>query len=278
MGLKFCINIKTLLNLKSELLKSFKWYYIWRLNRRLNLNTNPLITEKFGTFSQNEEDVILQNIIIKIPEIPKTFIEFGVGDGWENNTVNLIPKFTGFWIGNEDIKLNSIYAKFVTYFARQVDLDNLPHILNDVISLSQERIGIISIDIDGNDYYVTEQILKEKKLHPIIFIVEYNSNHEDFYVMNYNSNHKWNGSNKYGASYKSYLKLFSENNFSPVATNLTGVNAFFVSNEYIHLFKHAQEFPNQLCNPKFKYYTNYRPTIDKASIFLSRVNKWNSET
>ena len=86
MRLKNHINMRTLLNLKSKFLKGFKWYYIWKLNQRLKLNRNPLITEKFGTFSQNEEDVILQNIMRKIPEIPKTFIEFGVGDGWENNT------------------------------------------------------------------------------------------------------------------------------------------------------------------------------------------------
>ena len=271
MRLKNHINMRTLLNLKSKFLEGFKWYYIWKLNQRLKLNRNPLITEKFGTFSQNEEDVILQNIMRKIPELPKTFIEFGVGDGWENNTVNLIPQFTGYWIGNEKIKLNSIYTKYVTYFERQIDLENLTNILNDIKSLANEKIGIISIDIDGNDYYVTKQILKEKILRPVIFIVEYNSNHDDFYVMNYNPNHKWNGSNNYGASYKSYLKLFNENNFSPVATNLTGVNAFFVSNEYINLFGYTQEISNQLCNPKFKYYTNYRPAKDKNSIFISRV-------
>jgi hypothetical protein len=269
---------KTLIWVKNQFLNKFKSYYILKLNYRFKLNKNPLITEKFGTFSQNEEDVILHNIIRKIPDIPKTFIEFGVGDGLENNTVNLIPQFVGFWIGNEKIKLNPIYAEYVTYFERQLDLDNLPQIIDDIISFSKEKIGIISIDLDGNDFYITKQILKEKILRPIVFIVEYNSNHDDYYVMSYNSNHKWNGSNEYGASYKSYLKLFNENNFSPVGTNLTGVNAFFISNEYIDLFKYAQEFPNQLCNPKFKFFTNYRPIKDKNSIFISKIKEGNLES
>jgi len=253
-----------------------KPYYIFKLKFRLKFNKNPLIKVDAGVFSQNEEDFIISEIIKLLPNCPSTFIEFGVGNGWENNTVNLIPKFTGFWVDFEKIKLPQVYTKFITYYEKYVNLENLGNILEDISNrLNGEKIGLISVDLDGNDFAIVQEILNKKSLRPFIFVVEYNSNFSDEYVMEYDPDHIWDGSARYGASYKSYLKLFQENGFFPVATNLTGVNAFFVDIKYKNLFKYAQEFSENLCNPKFKYYTKFRKPIDKEFIFNARLIKIN---
>ena len=80
------INSK-LVNITLNLLP-LKYFYKIKLLVLFCLEQNPLISKAHGKYSQNEEDNILENIIKMIGTIPKTFIEFGVGNGFENNTLN----------------------------------------------------------------------------------------------------------------------------------------------------------------------------------------------
>ena len=55
--------------------------------------------------------------------------------------------------------------------------------------------------------------------------------------INYDEGHQWNGDHYFGASLESLSKLFSDFGYFLVACNPhTGANAFFVRNEYRHLF------------------------------------------
>ena len=56
----------------------------------------------FKVYSQNDEDGIIQEILNRIGETSKTFVEFGVGNGLENNTLTLLLKgWHGLWIEGE---------------------------------------------------------------------------------------------------------------------------------------------------------------------------------
>src|ERR1700744_2589365 len=61
-------------------------------SKRLNKN-------EYQVFSQNGEDGIIQEIFNRIGTTNKYFIEFGVEDGLECNTINLLyKKWSGIWI------------------------------------------------------------------------------------------------------------------------------------------------------------------------------------
>ena len=99
-------------------------------------------------------------------------------------------------------------------------------------SVSKE-IDLLSIDVDGNDYYIFDAL---KVVSPRVIIVEYNAKmHPPLkWVMKYNPEHYWNGSDYYGASLESFVQLFALKGYSIVCCNITGCNAFFVRNDLLN--------------------------------------------
>ena len=83
-----------------------------------------------------------------------------------------------------------MYKKFITYYEEYIDLKNLGNILEDISNrLNGKKVGVISVDLDGNDFAIVREILNKKSLRPFIFVVEYNSNFSDEYIMEYNPDH-----------------------------------------------------------------------------------------
>ena len=79
-------------------------------------------------------------------------------DSSEKN-INEIKNSNYFWKYNLEVRNN-----FITR-------ENINIIIKDS-KLNKEHIGILSIDIDGNDYWVWKEI---NVIDPIIVIIEYNS-------------------------------------------------------------------------------------------------------
>ncbi len=145
-----------------------------------NQKKNPALRfsdAEFRVFSQWGEDGLIQYLINRIPIENRSFVEFGVGDYTESNTRFLLvhDNWRGLIIdGNakemEKLKRDSIYWRHdLTALCEFITRDNI----NDLI---QKRfrgdIGLLSIDIDGNDYWIWEAI---DSVHPRIIICEYNS-------------------------------------------------------------------------------------------------------
>jgi hypothetical protein len=88
----------------------------------------------------------------------------------------------------------------------------------------------LSVDIDGNDYYVWKAI---SCIHPRVVVIEYNAKFPaDFeWIMKYDEKHIWEGDDEMGASLKALEKLGNEMGYQLVGTNYTGSNAFFVKKE-----------------------------------------------
>ncbi len=70
---------------------------------------------KFGfkVHSQNEEDGIIQEIFRRIGTTTKTFVEIGVGNGLENNSLYLLLQgWHGLWIEGNPEYIEQINDKF----------------------------------------------------------------------------------------------------------------------------------------------------------------------
>jgi len=64
-------------------------------------------------FSQNGEDGIIAEIFSRIGSTTKTFVEFGVGNGTENNSAYLLLKgWSGYWFEGVGQNVESIRRNF----------------------------------------------------------------------------------------------------------------------------------------------------------------------
>lgn len=225
---------------------------------------DPLRLERYGfkCFSQNEEDGIIHEIFNRIGTTNRIFFEFGVDNGLECNTHLLLNQgWEGVWIDGSENNINFISRKFASalvagklrVYQAFITRENI----NDVISQIKlpEEIDLLSIDIDGNDYYVFESM---ENLRPRVVIIEYNAKFPPpiKWVMKYNPTFVWNGSSYFGASLTSMTILAEKKGYRLVGTNITGSNAFYVRDDLVEdkFFKPAT--PENLYNPpRYQYST-----------------------
>ena len=226
---------------------------------------NPLRLEKYGfkVFSQNDEDGIIEEIFNRIGEESKYFVEFGIQNGLESNCHFLLHKgWKGLWLeGNSaDVeKCKKYFAKPISDGRLKVinafiNKDNIDELITN--NIDNKDIDLLSIDIDGNDYYVWEAI---KSINPRVVVIEYNAkfpaNFE--WIMEYDENHTWNGDDEMGASLKSLELLGHKKGYQLVGTNYTGSNAFFVKKELAKGKFCEPATSENLYNPP-RYYLKYK--------------------
>lgn len=113
------------------------------------------------------------------------FVEFGVGNGSENNTLILLASgWRGFWVGGENLFFDYEYdqSRFC-FLKRWVDINNvLPNFKEGMASIGATVIDVLSLDLDGNDIYLTEKLL-ENGISQKLFIVEYNAKFPPSYTV-----------------------------------------------------------------------------------------------
>lgn len=213
------------------------------LEMKRNLwNTMQFIPETwdefgFQVFSQSNEDGLIQYLIHQIGIPNKTFIEFGVEDYSECNTKFLLlhNNWSGFIMDGSEANIESLKQRTI-YWKHDIVAKSVFITKDNINELLQSRgfdeeVGILSIDIDGNDYWVWETI---DCINPCIVICEYNpifgSNlavsipyDPEFYrTKAHYSNLYW------GASLRAYVQLGKKKGYKLVCNNKLGHNAFFV--------------------------------------------------
>lgn len=215
---------------------------------------------EFKIFSQWGEDGIIQFLINNIKINNKTFIEFGIEDFFESNCRFLLQKdnWNGFVI---DGSIQNIQRLKNSYFYWMHSLNAICSFItkeniNELLSMSgfDKDVGILSIDIDGVDYFVLENLTDWT---PRILIVEYNSifginkpvsvPYSSTFIRN-----KFHYSNLYyGASLPAFVYLASKMNMALVGINSAGSNAFFVRRDLLN--ENVQEVSISECFIKAKF-------------------------
>jgi hypothetical protein len=231
---------------------------IWRISERLDemkinqglilsalnetRNSTRLVDFEFKIFSQWGEDGILQHLTKAIEMRHKTFIEFGVESFMEANCRFLLMKdnWSGYVIDASPSNI-SILKNSYFYWKHQIDAvdafitkDNI----NDLLAKSgfDEDLGILSIDIDGNDYFILEAI---NAVRPRILICEYNAifgarKISVPYEADFFRTRKHHSNLYFGASLSAIALLANKKGYSLVGTNSNGCNAFFVRNDLVN--------------------------------------------
>ncbi|HOV98711.1 MAG TPA: hypothetical protein PK595_03955 [Bacteroidota bacterium] len=226
------------------------------LSQRVKQIDKPisLADVEFKIFSQHREDGIIQYLISHIPIENKTFIEFGVEDYRESNTRFLLMNnlWKGLIFDSEKkyisrIRTSNFYWKFdLTAEQAFITKDNVNELFEKFGFKGD--IGLLSIDIDGNDYWVWEAITV---IQPRIVICEYNSVFGKDYAVTipYNPNFnrtKAHYSNLYfGASMKALCFLAEKKGYYFIGADSSGTNAFFVRKDV------AQNVPHTTCDDGF---------------------------
>lgn len=192
---------------------------------------------EFRVYSQWGEDGILQHLVRHVPISRKVFVEFGVESYVESNTRYLLinDNWSGLVIDGssehiQSIKNDEIYWRYnIKAEHAFITRDNI----NDLIRRNgiSGEIGVLSVDIDGNDYWVWEAI---DVVLPSIAVVEYNGRFgpdravtvpydEGFVRSVAHSSNIY-----YGASLAAMCMLGERKGYAFVGCNLAGNNAFFV--------------------------------------------------
>lgn len=208
------------------------------LYRNIRYIKNKRITQYYNSiYSQNGEDGLIEEIFRRIGTTNKYFMEFGVHSYKNNTTFLLVSGWEGVWIEGSNEKFVTLQLKLSTkdmirlkYINAFITKDTFKQVLVDYNI--PNSIDLLSIDIDGNDFYIFKTL---KSFRPRVVIIEYNASlgPSKSLVMEYNTNFHWKGGNYFGASLKALEKLGAEMGYMLVGCDFSGTNAFFVDQDCV---------------------------------------------
>lgn len=196
---------------------------------------NPLVANAHSYWSQSNEDGIIEHIFDRVGTAGDrgTFVEFGVGDGTENNSLALMSKnWFGEWFGGEPLLTEPPPNGRLRFNRCWVTRDNIVELARSAltrIGVGPEQLDLLSLDLDGNDYWLTEALL-EAGIRPRVWVAEYNARFPvgSQWVMPYDAKHRWNNDDYYGASLTALCLLFGRFGYVPVACSAHGANVLLV--------------------------------------------------
>jgi hypothetical protein len=209
----------------------------FRLRRRIARFRAPgprssLTAYEFSVFSQNGEDGVLYQLFRRLGVRSRYFVEFGAGTGAEANCVLLADVYgwRGLFMESESDPYRALERKYrgnpkIRTKQTSVTAQNV-----DALLLGADvppEIDLLSIDIDGNDFWVWRAI---GSVSARVVVIEYNANLvlKRELVMPRDDAHRWDETDYYGASLGAYRALAQEKGYRLIHTDRTGVNAFFV--------------------------------------------------
>ena len=246
-----------------RLIKSIRDLIIFQQNAELrHKHPNPLNSYGKKCFSQNDEDGITLEIIKRIGIKKGVFAEFGAGNGLENNTIILASlKWKGFWVGSEDIKFKYNNSKNFQFIKSWITKENVLKFYNDSIkNLGEKKTDVLSLDLDGNDIYILEELLKQIH-HPSLIIAEYNAKFPPpiRFKIKYDAQFVWRADDYFGASLSEFVEVLKKYSYKLVCCNShTGSNAFFIKNDFFDLFKDVpEEIEKIYVEPRYQLYERY---------------------
>jgi hypothetical protein len=202
-------------------------------------NATKLSDYEWKIFSQWGEDGIIDFLVSEVSIVNKTFIEFGVENFSESNCRYLLMKsdWNGFVMDSSQKNIKKLKNSY--YFWKYdlqalvafIDINNINELL--IKSGFERDLGILSIDIDGNDYHILNKI---DCFDPRIIICEFNPlfGNDRKITVPYDPKFyrtKKHYSNLYwGASINALRSLLTKQDYTLVGTGMQGNNAYFIKN------------------------------------------------
>ena len=178
-------------------------------------------------YSQNGEDGILAHIFGTIGVRNCTAVEFGVGNGYENNSRLLAALgWRTFWFDCGELRHQ---PPGCTFLQRALTVDNI-----DATFREQQippEFDLLSVDVDGNDYHLREAL---NCYSPRVCVMEYNGSYapDQEYVMPRDDNYQWKTwETTFGASLLSLTQQATRLGYDLVYCESRGVNAFYVRSD-----------------------------------------------
>ncbi|WP_395454142.1 hypothetical protein ACHMW5_08040 (plasmid) [Azospirillum melinis] len=201
---------------------------------------DSLCDVEFRVYSQTGEDGIIEWLVRNLPIRSERFVEFGVENYQEANTRFLLRNrnWKGLVIDGSPSNIESVQADTLHWMhdltarAAFITRENI----NDLIGNAGFRgdIGLLSVDIDGNDYWVLDAI---EVVRADILVCEYNSVLGDRHpiAVPYDptfQRHKAHYSHVYYGTSIAALKLLAERKgYTLIGSDSAGHNAFFVRDD-----------------------------------------------
>jgi hypothetical protein len=191
-----------------------------------------------SVYSQFGEDGILDFLCDSLDLAKPRAVELGAGNFVQCNT-RFLAEYRGASVLAVDARkdLRSTIQRFPVYWRSTIEAhqgwitpDTAPELLGD----AREKFGgvdIVSLDIDGNDYWVAERL---DLVGVSIVVVEYNSLLSRVQAVSVPRDDSFDRTKMhyswlyYGASLQAFVSLFARQGFGLVGVNRVGNNAFFV--------------------------------------------------
>ncbi|CAN5918906.1 hypothetical protein BH11MYX2_BH11MYX2_15120 [soil metagenome] len=200
-------------------------------------NAKAFVDHEVSVFSQWGEDGLIAHLVDRVPIERPWFIEFGVENYREANTRFLLVSrnWRGLVLDGSEQHIATIREDDISW-RHELDAkcafitrENINQLLSD--SGYSGDIGLLSVDIDGNDYWVWEAI---DVVSPRIVVAEYNSlfGPDAAVTVPYDAafvrSRKHHSNLYYGASITALAKLADRKGYDLVGGNSAGNNVFFV--------------------------------------------------
>ena len=146
-------------------------------------------------YSQNSEGYYLEYVHQCLNSNHLTMFDIGGGDGFHIS--------------------NSRHLKNIGFNVMNFDLENGFNItLDNCLDWPSWFPNIISIDIDGNDYWILDRQLPYYR--PFIAIAEFNAMYTDSRTIKYNPDHVWQGDSYYGFTFEAGKKLAEKHGYKVI--------------------------------------------------------------
>ena len=206
-------------------------------NRNIEGMIQDLWDLEVRVFSQWGEDGILDYLFHRLEISKPRILELGAGCFAEcnsrfaahlrNASVYAVDARNDLPMGIH--KSGLMWRNNLNYEVIEIDCENILDIVARA-EMAIDGIDILSIDLDGNDYWLLEKIPLDQVS---IVVVEYNPIFGKDFKITVPNEKKSRFERHYsglffGASLPAFIKLLDEKKFSFVGTNRVGNNAFFV--------------------------------------------------
>lgn len=229
----------------SEALKVLIGQYLSQINHYLKSPRKYLWDYEFKVFSQFGEDGILSYLFFRIGTIKPNILEVGAGNFTEcNSRFSVQAQSANAYLVDGRIDLISNLNSSDLRWRSLVEAEEIivtPENINGIIQRAQRFLGeidLISLDIDGIDYWILEQInLRNVSL----LVCEYNPLFGSNYELTIPKSFEFDRSKAhysnlyYGMSLRAAIRVANKNGMVFIGTNRVGNNAFFIQGKLLHL-------------------------------------------